>query len=134
MVEGRLPEERLAEAAHRVHALASWTAASRHSGPPSAGHDGLGDGPVLGLEAARRALRITRRSAAAGFPLAGPAHVVELAPEMNLAIDKGTPWGVGGPLAELWPGTTVVRLTPSTATGQPRRSASIARATDLLTS
>ncbi|MCG5211722.1 glycoside hydrolase family 3 N-terminal domain-containing protein [Streptosporangium sp. KLBMP 9127] len=117
VVEGRLPEERLAEAAHRVHALASWTAASRHSGPPSAGHDGLGDGPALGLEAARRALRITRRSAAAGFPLAGPAHVVELAPEMNLAIDKGTPWGVGGPLAELSPGTTVVRLTPSTATG-----------------
>ncbi len=115
---GLLPEERLADAARRVRELATWAAAS--SGGFTGGSSGAGTdsrGGELGLVAARRAVRVTRRSAAPVLPLSGPASVVELAPEMNLAIDKGTPWGVGEPLSRLLPGTTVARLTAAEATG-----------------
>ncbi|MFG1612805.1 glycoside hydrolase family 3 protein [Nonomuraea wenchangensis] len=115
---GLLPEERLADAARRVRELATWAAAS--SGGSTGGSSGAGTdsrGGELGLVAARRAVRVTRRSAAPVLPLSGPASVVELAPEMNLAIDKGTPWGVGEPLSRLLPGTTVARLTAAEATG-----------------
>jgi len=105
---GLLPEERLADAARRVAELARWTAA----GARAAGSD-----PAIGLAAARRAVRVTRRSSAPVLPLTTAAHVVELAPEMNLAIDKDTPWGVGAPLAALLPGTAVTRFAPGQATG-----------------
>ncbi|MCK2219603.1 glycoside hydrolase family 3 protein [Actinomadura sp. ATCC 31491] len=108
VADGLLPEERLADAARRVRELASWAASS---GSPAAG-DGR-----LGLAAARRAVRVTRRSTAPVLPLSGPAAVVELAPEMNLAIDRNTPWGVGEPLSRLLPGTTVARLAAGEATG-----------------
>ncbi|MBP2702848.1 glycoside hydrolase family 3 protein [Microbispora sp. RL4-1S] len=117
---GLLPEERLAEAAGRVRAFASTPAPI----PPTvAGADGIG------LVAARRAVRVTWRDGAAGpagaagadrvtgtaglagaLPLAAAPHVVELAPETNLAIDRGTPWGAGDALTALMPGTTVLRL------------------------
>ncbi|GIH77768.1 glycoside hydrolase family 3 protein [Planobispora longispora] len=113
VIEGWLPEERLADAARRVEALAVWGASGRI---PPAVPGRPGDVPV-GMAAARRALRVTRRSADAVLPLPAPPHVVELAPEMNLAIDKSTPWGVGEPLGKLLPGTTVTRLGASTATG-----------------
>ncbi|MEO3872397.1 glycoside hydrolase family 3 N-terminal domain-containing protein [Nonomuraea sp. B12E4] len=105
---GLLPEERLAEAARRVRELAAWAASSGSRAP----QDGY-----LGLVAARRALRITRRSTAPVLPLTAAAHVVELSPEMNLAIDRKTPWGVGEPLARLLPGTEVTRLAAGEATG-----------------
>ncbi|MFG3442350.1 glycoside hydrolase family 3 protein [Nonomuraea sp. NPDC047897] len=110
VAEGVLPEERLADAARRVRELAVWTTSSGSTTttPPDR---------RVGLEAARRAVRVTRRSAAPALPVATAPHVVELAPEMNLAIDKGTPWGVGAPLAALLPGTTVTRLTAAEATG-----------------
>ncbi|MFC4115901.1 glycoside hydrolase family 3 protein [Nonomuraea zeae] len=108
VTEGLLPEERLADAARRVRELADWTASSGSPVP----QDGY-----IGLTAARRAVRITRRSTAPVLPLTTPAHVVELAPEMNLAIDKGTPWGVGEPLGRLLPGTAVTRLAAGEATG-----------------
>ncbi|WP_219464784.1 glycoside hydrolase family 3 protein [Nonomuraea rhizosphaerae] len=106
--EGLLPEERLADAAGRVAALAAWTAGAHAPVPP----DGY-----LGLAAARRAVRVTRRSNAPVLPLTSAAYVVELAPETHLAIDKGTPWGVGEPLARLLPGTAVTRLTAAETTG-----------------
>ncbi|MEV6155998.1 glycoside hydrolase family 3 N-terminal domain-containing protein [Nonomuraea sp. NPDC052129] len=106
--DGLLPEERLADAARRVGELAAWTAAAGTPVP----EDGY-----LGLVAARRALRITRRTSDPVLPLTSAAHVVELAPEMNLAIDKNTPWGVGEPLGRLLPGTTVTRLAAGEATG-----------------
>ncbi|GIH91821.1 glycoside hydrolase family 3 protein [Planobispora siamensis] len=113
VLEGWLPEERLADAARRVGALAAWGT----PGPtPPVAPSRPGDVPI-GLVAARRALRITRRSAADVLPLPAPPHVVELAPEMNLAIDKATPWGVGEPLGKLLPGTTVTRLDAPAATG-----------------
>ncbi|MFD1546726.1 glycoside hydrolase family 3 protein [Nonomuraea guangzhouensis] len=105
---GLLPEERLADAARRVGELAAWTA--------SAGAPVPEDG-YLGLTAARRAIRVTRRTNAPVLPLTAAPHVVELTPEMNLAIDKNTPWGVGEPLAELLPGTAVTRLAAGEATG-----------------
>ncbi|GAB2462561.1 glycoside hydrolase family 3 protein [Streptosporangium sandarakinum] len=115
VIEGRLPEERLADAAERVCDLALW-AASAGPARRSAVSASPGDVPV-GLAAARRALRVTRRSSAAVIPLPAPPHVLELAPEMNLAIDPHTPWGVGEPLGKLLPGTTVTRLTAPEATG-----------------
>ncbi|MEU4511894.1 glycoside hydrolase family 3 N-terminal domain-containing protein [Nonomuraea wenchangensis] len=118
VADGLLPEERLADAARRVRELATWAAAS--SGGSTGSSTGAGAGARdggLGLVAARRAVRVTRRSAAPVLPLSGPASVVELAPEMNLAIDRNTPWGVGEPLSRLLPGTTVARLTAAEATG-----------------
>ncbi|MEV0233592.1 glycoside hydrolase family 3 N-terminal domain-containing protein [Nonomuraea sp. NPDC050786] len=108
VTQGLLPEERLADAARRVRELASWAASS--GSRPSR------DGSV-GLVAARRAIRITRRSAAPVLPLTSPAYVVELAPEMNLAIDRKTPWGVGEPLARLLPESVVRRLAVGDSTG-----------------
>ncbi|WP_431929467.1 glycoside hydrolase family 3 protein [Nonomuraea jabiensis] len=108
VTQGLLPEERLADAARRVRELASWAASSGSQAPR--------DGSV-GLVAARRAIRITRRSTAPVLPLTSAASVVELAPEMNLAIDRNTPWGVGQPLARLLPGTVVTRLAVGDSTG-----------------
>ncbi len=59
---GRLPEERLAEAAARVERVGRWTASG------------------VGLEAARRALRVE-----GDVELTGPALVVELIPEVTIA-------------------------------------------------
>ncbi|WP_101788939.1 glycoside hydrolase family 3 protein [Nonomuraea indica] len=109
VAEGVLPEERLADAARRVRELAVRTGSS-------GGTTTRRDAPV-GLAAARRAVRVTRRSAGPVLPVTAAPHVVELAPEMNLAIDRGTPWGVAAPLAALLPGTTVTRLTAAEATG-----------------
>ncbi|GAA3418346.1 glycoside hydrolase family 3 protein [Streptosporangium vulgare] len=117
VIEGRLSEERLADASRRVCELALWTTTARRGALSGSGASGSPGTPSIGLAAARRALRVTRRSAAAVFPLPAPPHVVELAPEMNLAIEKDTPWGVGEPLGKLLPGTTVTRLAASTATG-----------------
>ncbi|WP_068923411.1 glycoside hydrolase family 3 protein [Planobispora rosea] len=56
---GRLPEERLAEAASRVLALAAWHAgrADLRSAPGPGSEDGA-EGVAIGLEAARAAVRI----------------------------------------------------------------------------
>nr|BFE78837.1 hypothetical protein GCM10020093_014380 [Planobispora longispora] len=56
---GRLPEERLAEAAARVLALASWHAGRADlRNAPGPGPEGGEDGAAVGLEAARAAVRI----------------------------------------------------------------------------
>jgi beta-N-acetylhexosaminidase len=135
VTEGRLSEERLAEAALRVRALAAWNAnaCDVSDGQPSAGLSSPGlpfagqrsaaaeESGEIGLAAARRAIRVTGRpETAAMLPLVVAPHVVELAPTTNLAIDKSTPWGVGEPLSKLLPGTTVTRLgEPDTADGLP---------------
>ncbi|GAA4581826.1 glycoside hydrolase family 3 N-terminal domain-containing protein [Planotetraspora phitsanulokensis] len=113
VVEGAMPEERLADAAARVRKLASWHAAEAEAELPD----------EIGLAAARRAVRVTRRPGGpAVLPLQVASHVVELAPETNLAIDKGMPWGAGEPLSKLLPGTTVTRLSePETMDGAPAR-------------
>ncbi|MDH2425220.1 glycoside hydrolase family 3 N-terminal domain-containing protein [Sphaerisporangium sp. TRM90804] len=106
VAEGRLPEDRLAEAAERVSALTAWSGALR----PAGAVDGAPAGAPAGLAAARRAIRINGPEGGAPLPLTSAPHVVELSPPMNLAIDKNTPWGISRPLVELLPGTTVARF------------------------
>ncbi|AQS67611.1 glycoside hydrolase family 3 protein [Streptomyces pactum] len=95
---GELPEERLADAAERVRALAGWTAA--HRAAARAGDTADGD---VGLRAARRAVRVT---AADGFaPLTEPPYVAALTPVANIAVGDETPWGIAAELFRLLPGT-----------------------------
>ncbi|MEV7470705.1 glycoside hydrolase family 3 N-terminal domain-containing protein [Streptomyces kronopolitis] len=104
---GELPEERLADAAARVRALARWT---RRTGPG----EGAAPAPGIGLTAARRALRTT---AAGPFaPLTGPVCVAAFTPLANIAVGDETPWGVAAELARQLPGTTTVTCTEESAT------------------
>jgi beta-N-acetylhexosaminidase len=89
--DGRLPRQRLEEAAARVAATAAWSAAPSVVGAP---------GREVGAEAARRALLVR------GAPAVdGPPYVVELAPPPNVAagaFEHG--------LAAVWPGADGIRL------------------------
>jgi beta-glucosidase-like glycosyl hydrolase len=77
--ERRLPGERLERAAERVAALKAWLTVPREFAV---------DRPI-GLEAARRAVRVT------GVPSAGPGSLVlELRPPSNIAVGP-VPWGLG---------------------------------------
>ncbi|MDN3296980.1 glycoside hydrolase family 3 protein [Streptomyces ficellus] len=111
---GELPEERLADAAARVRALASWTQAHRARGaqaepraasevgvPPAKRGGGTAPGTDIGLVAARRALTVT----GAPEPFTAPAYVAAFTPAANIAVGDETPWGVGAELARLLPGT-----------------------------
>ena len=93
---GELPEERLAEAAERVRALARWTATASGSAQGEADDE-------VGLRAARRALRVT--SAEPFTPLTAPPYVAALTPVANFAVGDETPWGVAAELRRLLPGT-----------------------------
>ncbi|MFB7086621.1 glycoside hydrolase family 3 protein [Streptomyces sp. NPDC056296] len=95
---GELPEDRLADAAERVRALARWTASHR----ADAGAGGAVDGDV-GLRAARRALRVT--TAEDFTPLTEPPYVAALTPVANIAVGDETPWGIAAELFRLLPGT-----------------------------
>jgi beta-N-acetylhexosaminidase len=85
VVAGELPVRRLEEASERVAALALRVAA------PSKRRDDLA---ALGLEAARRALRVEAE------PLERAPFVVTLRGEANGAVGAA-PWGLERPLAEL---------------------------------
>ena len=88
---GRLAAERLAEAAARVDAAASWAAAPSPDGAA---------GAAVGAAAARRALRVH------GSPRVGaPPFVVELMPEPNVAAGEHAHG-----LAGLWPGAVEARI------------------------
>jgi beta-N-acetylhexosaminidase len=102
---GELPEERLADAAERVRALARWTrsAAVSEERVPS----------DIGLLAARRAVRVTRTDA--HTPLTEPPYVVALSPVANIAVGDETPWGVAAELAGLLPGTETATHTDESA-------------------
>ncbi|MFF8277650.1 glycoside hydrolase family 3 protein [Streptomyces lateritius] len=105
---GELPEERLADAAARVRALASWTQAHRVrgavSGPGAAVQEGTAPGTEIGLVAARRALTVTARER--HTPMTGPPYVAAFTPVANFAVGDETPWGVAAELERLLPGTT----------------------------
>ncbi|UUU40061.1 glycoside hydrolase family 3 protein [Streptomyces sp. NBC_00162] len=96
--EGSLPEERLAEAAARVRALAEWTLMARPDARPE-GSRASG----IGLEAARRAVTVT--GSASPFTAAAAPYVATLTPVANIAVGDETPWGVAAELAALVPGT-----------------------------
>ncbi|MER5795918.1 glycoside hydrolase family 3 protein [Streptomyces sp. NPDC001980] len=93
---GELPEERLADAAQRVRALATWTATTEVTQPDPTLTD-------IGLVAARRALHVTRVDPYT--PPAEPLFVASLTPETNIAVGTETPWGVSAELTRLLPGT-----------------------------
>ncbi|MEU1799706.1 glycoside hydrolase family 3 N-terminal domain-containing protein [Streptomyces sp. NPDC019937] len=104
--DGALAEERLAEAATRVRRFAAWSGERARSVAPDATRSDIG------LTAARRAIRVRRRPGAPGaLPVSGDVHVVEFSPEMSLAVDGHTPWGLAAPLRRMRPMTTSVRLT-----------------------
>ncbi|GGR75757.1 sugar hydrolase [Streptomyces nojiriensis] len=92
---GALPEERLADAAARVRALAAWTRGARPDAQPE-GSRASG----IGLTAARRAVAVTGWAK----PLTAP-YVATLAPVANIAVGDETPWGLAAELAGLLPGT-----------------------------
>ncbi|SDN36637.1 glycoside hydrolase family 3 protein [Allokutzneria albata] len=101
---GVLPEERLASAASRARSL---------GGPvtPSGTWDAS-----LGVTAARRALRVTGTLA-----LSAPPLVVDVEVAPTIAAGP-VPWGLGPHLAELIPGTEVVRTTgelPAVSSDRP---------------
>jgi beta-N-acetylhexosaminidase len=98
VLDGTLPAARLADAAARVRGLAAW--AADRSGTA----DAIAPRPEIGLEAARRALRVTRT--AAFVPLTEAPHVAAFTPVANIAVGEDTPWGVAAELARLLPGTT----------------------------
>lgn len=94
---GRLPYERLTEAARRVQALARWRTLPV---PP--------DGEVVPepaeVRAARRAVVVRGNVALASAPV-----VLELQDEPSLAAGH-IPWGMGAPLRELLPDTIVIAV------------------------
>jgi beta-N-acetylhexosaminidase len=112
VIDGSLSEQRLADAAARVDALAAGSRTARLRRPPA----GAG-GVHPGLVAARRAIRVTAGPDGVPWPFTAPPHVVELSPTMNMAIGAGTPWGVYAPLSNLIGGATGVRLTETQLDG-----------------
>jgi beta-N-acetylhexosaminidase len=97
VADGTLPAERLADAARRVRELAAW--AVERAGAA----EGAASGSDVGLEAARRAVRVTR---APGFtPLDAAPYVAAFTPVANIAVGDVTPWGPAAELARLLPGT-----------------------------
>ncbi|MFF0436230.1 glycoside hydrolase family 3 protein [Streptomyces sp. NPDC004327] len=105
---GELPEERLADAAERVRALAAWTQAHRArgagSGPGAATQEGTAPGTDVGLVAARRALTVTP-DGRPFTPVTGAPYVASFTPAANFAVGDETPWGIGAELERLLPGT-----------------------------
>ncbi|WP_409059603.1 glycoside hydrolase family 3 protein [Streptomyces sp. SYP-A7185] len=106
---GELSEERLADAATRVRALAHWTsvsgAAERSGGAP---------GTEIGLVAARRALTVTRGESYTA-PLTEAPFVAAFTPMANIAVGDETPWGVAAELERLLPGTETGSFTGADA-------------------
>ena len=123
---GELPEERLADAAERVRALARWTAAA--SAAPQEAEREPAD---VGLVAARRALTVTY--AASYEPVGAPPFVAAFTPVANIAVGDETPWGVAAELARLLPGTQTGSFagegaaTEALAAAGPRRVVAVVR-------
>lgn len=92
---GRLPQDRLEEAAARVAATAKWASPVDATRAP---------GREAGAEAARRALRVHGSPSLDGDPV-----VVELVPEANIAAGE-----FAHGLADLWPGAVGVRIDGNT--------------------
>ncbi|MFD7298437.1 glycoside hydrolase family 3 protein [Streptomyces sp. NPDC059897] len=111
---GELPEERLADAAARVRALSKWATASARTGA-------VESNPEVGLDAARRAVTVTRGEHTAAAT--GPVHVAAFTPVANIAVGDETPWGVAAELERLLPGTTT-----GSYTGPDAGSAALAAA------
>ncbi|MEV0091453.1 glycoside hydrolase family 3 N-terminal domain-containing protein [Streptomyces sp. NPDC050738] len=114
VVRGELPEARLAEAAARATAFAAWQRALAVSVPAPV------PDRALGLDAARRAVRITGTGPGV-LPLQVPALVVEFGVPGTVVQGDGVPWGLGAALAALMPGTRRATL-PALAPYDPDRA------------
>jgi beta-N-acetylhexosaminidase len=101
---GQLPEDRLAEAAHRV-----TTATTATAPPGAAGAAVPGEAARIGLLAARRAIRST---GAVSLPAGAAPVLVELHAEPGIAVGA-TAWGLAAALDARAPGTSVHRLGPA---------------------
>jgi beta-N-acetylhexosaminidase len=103
---GDLPEERLADAAARVRALADWTRRARGAAaePGAASQEGTAPGSDIGLVAARRAVRVTP-GGRPYEPVTEAPYVAAFTPVANIAVGDETPWGVAAELTALLPGT-----------------------------
>ncbi|WP_030232253.1 MULTISPECIES: glycoside hydrolase family 3 protein [unclassified Streptomyces] len=99
---GDLPEERLADAADRVRALARWASPVARVPEDTRFSE-------IGLHAARRALTVTVAEGVGSpetfKPLTEPPYVAALTPVANIAVGDETPWGVAAELVHLLPGT-----------------------------
>ncbi|MCX5204312.1 glycoside hydrolase family 3 protein [Streptomyces sp. NBC_00237] len=118
---GELPEERLADAAARVRALAAWTRQAREaSGPGAEVQEGTAPGNEtnreVGLVAARRAVRVVRAPGAT--PVRSAPYVAALTPVANIAVGDETPWGVAADLTRLLPGTETGTFSAETCTAE----------------
>ncbi|MEN3539422.1 glycoside hydrolase family 3 protein [Microbispora sp. ZYX-F-249] len=102
--EGRLAEERLAEAAGRVRDLAAWYDAQAEARKAVARDADEG----LGLAAAMAALRAT--PAEPPEPLTRAPLVVHLAARPSQAVGRATPLTLGEALGELLPGTVTAQM------------------------
>ncbi|MDH6141640.1 beta-N-acetylhexosaminidase [Kitasatospora sp. GP30] len=111
--EGRLPQERLADAAGRVRALGSWARQSRSKQAAQAAP--IEPDLSIGLRAARRALKVTADPAQHFEPVTDRPFVASFSPESNIAVGDDTPWGVAGMLAERFPGTRTRGIGPDQA-------------------
>ncbi|MFC4533366.1 glycoside hydrolase family 3 protein [Sphaerisporangium dianthi] len=112
--EGALAEARLAEAAGRVRDLAAWHETAKSTEADTIERDPRHGVSRLGLDTARRALRVT---AAGGIAprrpvLERPPQVVEMTARPHQAIGGALPYGPGEALARLLPGTERAVLTP----------------------
>ncbi|MGI5402814.1 glycoside hydrolase family 3 protein [Streptomyces sp. CA-135486] len=106
--DGELPEERLADAAARVRALADWTRRVRGAAAEpgvASQEEGTAPGSDIGLVAARRAVRVTV-GPQPYEPLTSGPYVAAFTSGANIAVGDETPWGVAAELAALLPGTT----------------------------
>jgi beta-N-acetylhexosaminidase len=103
---GRIPAERLEEAAGRVAELRAWTAV-RHTAHLAAEHTSA-NGVDVGLTAARRAVRVASRPAR---PLSRPV-LVEVVPPASVVVGT-VPWG----LTAWVPADSIVRVAAGSATG-----------------
>ncbi|MFC5662511.1 glycoside hydrolase family 3 protein [Kitasatospora misakiensis] len=108
---GRLPEERLADAAARVRALGSWGRIAAQGERPEADL-------AVGLRAARRALRVVRAPGREVLPVTERPFVASFSAEPNIAVGDVTPWGVAGMLADRFPGTRTREVGPEAAAPQ----------------
>ncbi|MFE7188654.1 glycoside hydrolase family 3 protein [Kitasatospora sp. NPDC057541] len=105
---GRLPEERLADAAARVRSLGSWARIAAQGERPEADL-------AVGLRAARRALRVVRAPGQEVLPVTERPFVASFSAEPNIAVGDVTPWGVAGMLADRFPGTRTRAIGPEIA-------------------
>ncbi|MBX6383690.1 MAG: glycoside hydrolase family 3 protein [Microbispora sp.] len=104
--EGRLAEERLAEAAGRVRDLAAWYDAQAEARKAAARDADEG----LGLAAATAALRATPAQPQVSPVLTRAPLVVHLTARPSQAVGRATPLKLGQAIGEILPGTVTAEV------------------------